>query len=87
MRNLASAKLMYVKAGLLLVAGILAGLMLIAQNPSISTTVLLGVCVWGCCRAYYFAFYVMQRYVDPAYRFSGLVSLTRYLLARRREPT
>jgi hypothetical protein len=36
------------------------------------------------CRAYYFAFYVIQHYVDDGYKFSGLISFCRYLLARKR---
>jgi hypothetical protein len=35
-------------------------------------------------RAYYFAFYVIQHYVDPGYRFSGLFSFLRYFLRSRR---
>lgn len=41
---------------------------------------LLMICVWAFCRAYYFAFYVIERYVDRSYRFSGLFSALRFLL-------
>jgi len=34
-------------------------------------------------RAYYFAFYVIERYVD---RFSGLWSCVRYLCSQRPQP-
>jgi hypothetical protein len=45
------------------------------------------VAVWSFRRFYYFAFYVLERYVDPAYRFSGLFSLARHLLRNpRRKP-
>jgi len=46
---------------------------------------LLAVAVWCFARSYYFAFYVIERYVDPGYRFAGLGSFVRYLL-RRRQP-
>lgn len=36
--------------------------------------VLLALSIWGFCRAYYFAFYVIEKYVDPEFRFSGLLS-------------
>ena len=48
---------------------------------------LLAVSVWAFCRAYYFAFYVIERYVDPTYRFSGLGSVPRCLLRERRKTT
>lgn len=35
-------------------------------------------------RLYYFMFYVIERYVDPSYRFSGLASALRYLFFRSR---
>jgi hypothetical protein len=62
---------LYTKACLLLIAALLASTLLIIENPSIRTAALLTVAVWGFCRTYYFAFYVVERYVDPVYRFSG----------------
>jgi len=32
---------------------------------------------------YYFAFYVIEKYVDPTYRFAGLWSFLRYAMSRR----
>ena len=34
----------------------------------------LALVIWCFCRFYYFAFYVIERYVDPGYKFSGLGS-------------
>ena len=45
---------------------------------------LYAVSVWAFCRFYYFAFYVIGRYVDPEYRFSGLADFARWLIRRRR---
>jgi hypothetical protein len=42
------------------------------------------VAIWCFCRFYYFAFYAIERYVDPSYRFSGLLSFARYVFQRRR---
>jgi hypothetical protein len=44
----------------------------------------MSIAVWCFCRSYYFAFYVIEHYVDPSYRFSGLWSFVRYLLSRSR---
>ena len=74
---------MYLKTTLLLLAGSLASLLLIARSPSLITCALVAIAVWAFCRAYYFAFYVVERYVDPGYRFSGLASFARYLWNRR----
>lgn len=36
--------------------------------------------MWSAARLYYFMFYVIERYVDEDYRFSGLFDFARYLL-------
>jgi hypothetical protein len=46
---------------------------------------LLALAVWAFCRAYYCAFYVIERYVDPSFRFSGLLAFARYVWARRKD--
>ena len=71
------------KGILFLVVGFCSAGLLIAEQPSIKVGVLLAISVWCFCRFYYFAFYVIERYVDPGYRFSGLWSFARYLLSRR----
>ena len=48
------------------------------------TLAVLALAVWCFCRFYYFAFYVIEHYVDPGYRFSGLGSFVGYLLSKRR---
>ena len=42
---------------------------------------LLAVAIWAFCRAYYFAFYVIDHYIDPSQRYAGLVDFLR----RRRD--
>jgi len=44
----------------------------------------MAIAVWSFCRFYYFGFYVLERYVDPSYKFSGLISMARYVLLRRK---
>jgi hypothetical protein len=70
---------------LLLLAGCLAAGLIIARDASVVTAALTAIAVWGFCRAYYFAFYVIERYVDPAFRFSGLGAFLRYTATRRRQ--
>ena len=78
MRDLTDPRWIKVKGGLFLFLGLLAALLLLAEHPSVIDALLLVICIWGFCRAYYFAFYVIERYVDPSYRFSGLWSFLRY---------
>ena len=81
--DLARPSLLYLKAGLLVVTGTMAGGLLLLDGFSGRRLLLLAVCVWAFCRAYYFAFYVVQHYADPAFRFAGLTDFGRYLLRRR----
>lgn len=45
---------------------------------------LLALAVWGFCRAYDFAFYVIEHYIDPGYRYAGLWHFVRRHRARQR---
>jgi hypothetical protein len=83
MRELKSRQAIITKALLFLLLGLLAAVLLLVQSPGWKTTALLIVCVWSFCRLYYFAFYVLERYVDPEYRFSGIGSAVRYLLFQK----
>ncbi len=83
MRDLEDPRLMWLKGALFVVLGAGSAALLILEAPTLQAALLLGLCVWAFCRAYYFAFYVIGRYVDPSYRFSGLLSFVRYWLGRR----
>src|SRR5438067_10681466 len=84
MPDMKSLGLIYAKGILFLLAGLLAATMLLVQNPTVTTALLLVVAVWSFARFYYFAFYVIERYVDPGYRFAGMWSFARYVLGRSR---
>jgi len=81
--DLKDPRLMYLKAALFLVAGAVAAGVLLLESPTLRTAFLLGVAVWSFCRAYYFAFYVLERYIDPSFRFDGLGSLVRHVWRTR----
>ena len=72
------------KGGLFLFLGLMAAAILIIDNPNLKDAVLLVLAIWCFCRAYYFAFYVIEHYVDASYKFSGLFSFLKYLLNQRR---
>ena len=60
--------------------GLLSAALLIFERPTLKVAALLILAVWSFCRCYYFAFYVIEHYIDPDYRFSGLLSVVRYWL-------
>jgi hypothetical protein len=83
MKDITDPTWIKVKGLLFLVMGFAALALLILDNPTWKTVLLLLLAVWSFCRFYYFAFYVIEHYVDPNYRFSGLISFLRYFLRRR----
>ncbi|MGN6369695.1 MAG: hypothetical protein ACTHN5_15660 [Phycisphaerae bacterium] len=84
MGDLQNPRWMYLKAALFVAIGAIAGGMLWLETPTWKTAALLVLAIWAFSRAYYFAFYVIEKYVDPGYRFSGLWSFARYLLAAKK---
>ena len=85
MQDLTDARWIKLKGILFLFAGCLAAGLLLFEHLEIKTAVLLAIAVWCFCRFYYFAFYVIEHYVDPGYRFAGLWSFARYLFSRGRD--
>jgi hypothetical protein len=83
MAGLTNPRLIYAKGFLFLAGGLLASGLLLVEHPTLKVAALLAIAVWCFARFYYFAFYVIQHYVDPGYRFAGLWSFARYLLLRR----
>ncbi len=78
--DIRSAKWLYAKGILFAVLALVAGGSLILQAPHLDILALLVICVWASCRAYYFAFYVIEHYVDPDFRFAGLVDFAKYAI-------
>ncbi len=74
--------LLYLKAFLLFLTGFISSILLVLLNFNVKTIVLLFLAIWGFCRAYYFAFYVIQHYVDPNYKFSGLIDFAKYSIKK-----
>jgi hypothetical protein len=84
MRDLKSPAWIKLKGILFLIIGILSSVLLIIESPGWRVATLLTIAIWCFCRFYYFAFYVIEHYVDPGYRFSGLWSFLGYLISKKR---
>ena len=83
MKDLTSARWIKIKGILFLFLGVFASVLLVLEHPTLKVAALLALAVWSFCRFYYFAFYVIEHYVDPKYRFAGLGSFFAYLLKRK----
>ncbi len=86
MSDLTNPRVIKLKGLLFLVLGVLASVLLLAETPSLRIAALLIIAIWSFCRFYYFAFYVIEHYVDPAFRFAGLGAFFRYLVTQRKKP-
>ena len=84
MKDLSNPFWIKLKGLLFLLIGIVAAVLLFLDNPTLRTAILLVLAIWSFCRFYYFAFYVIEKCVDPGYKFSGLISFARHLFQSRR---
>jgi len=81
--DLQDPKWMYLKAVLFVFIGVCCFVLVWMEAPTLRTALLLLLMIWAFARAYYFAFYVVENYLDREYRFSGLISFFRYVLRGR----
>jgi hypothetical protein len=82
--DLADPRWMYLKGVLFLLLGLLSTGLILAELPSLKIVILLALAIWSFARSYYFAFYVIEHYIDPNYKFAGIGSFVMYLLRQRR---
>lgn len=80
MGNLESKRWIFAKGLLFCALGIISAGLLVWQHADFPTIALLSIAIWSFCRFYYFAFYVIEHYVDSRYRFAGLLDFVRYCL-------
>ena len=82
MSDIRSPRLLYLKGFLFLGVGVLASVILLAEHPNLRFAALLAAAIWGFARAYYFAFYVIDHYIDPGSRHAGLFAFARTRIRR-----
>lgn len=83
MTDLKDPRAIYFKGLLFLIGGLASAGLLLCYSPSLKVAALLAISIWCFARFYYFAFYVIQHYVDGDYRFAGLCSFLAYAFRRR----
>jgi len=86
MGDLRNPKIIWLKGALFLLLGLMAAGLLVFQTWNLQITVLLLITIWAFCRSYYFAFYVVEHYVDSNYRFAGLLDFLKYAFKRPNRP-
>jgi len=83
--DLQSKRLIHLKGWLFLFLGLLSASILIAETLSWKISFLLLLSIWSFCRFYYYAFYVIEKYTDPQFKFAGILSFLRYFLSKKRD--
>jgi hypothetical protein len=82
MTDLTSKKVIVLKGILFLCIIIGASTLILIEHPTLRVVLALCVLIWASARFYYFLFYVLEKYVDPRLRYSGLVALLSALVQR-----
>ena len=80
--DLTNPRALKLKGLLFLFLALLSAGLLLAESPHGKTAILLGILAWSAARFYYFAFYVLEHYADPNFRYAGLLDLASYLCGR-----
>ncbi len=83
MNDIKNPRLLWIKGSLFVVLGLMALGILVLLTGNISVFVVALIAIWAFCRAYYFAFYVIEHYIDSRYRFAGLTSAVNHCLSAK----
>ncbi len=78
MPDLNNKKLIYLKGFLFLIILISSVTLIIMEMPEWKIIALLMLTIWASARLYYFMFYVIEKYVDPDYKFASIYSFIIY---------
>jgi hypothetical protein len=82
--DLKNPRMMYLKAVLFLGIGVISLSLIYLYTFDLKILMLSVLSIWSFSRLYYFLFYVIEKYIDPSFRFDGLISVARHLCRSRR---
>jgi hypothetical protein len=85
MSDLQNKRLIVAKGFGFLIAGLLALAIIFLEYRHWKLVALVTVAIWCFARFYYFAFYVIEHYVDDGYHYAGVISFVRHWFRRRSE--
>lgn len=83
LQDLKSSKLIHLKGWLFLFIGLLSASLIAIETANYQVILLLILAIWAFCRFYYYIFYVIEKYVDSSYKFSGIMSFIFYLINKK----
>ena len=83
MSNIQDPRLLWLKGSLFVLLGLISLGLVVLLSGSFSVVLATLIAIWAFCRAYYFAFYVVERYIDRRFRFAGLTSVLNYWLSAK----
>lgn len=86
MADLRSKRWIVAKGGMFLAIAAVSAVLIWVETPTWRTAALLALLAWSASRFYYFLFYVLEKYVDPALRYAGILALVQQILRRRSKP-
>ncbi len=81
--DLKNPKLIWLKGVLFGVMLVVSGGLIVALTRDWLVAGLVLLVAWSAARVYYFMFYVIEKYVDPTYRFAGMWDFAMYAIGRK----
>ncbi|MBN2591694.1 MAG: hypothetical protein JXA96_17645 [Sedimentisphaerales bacterium] len=75
MADLKSKRLIVIKGLLFISIVFISAIGIVIYCPRIEVIALLLILIWAAARSYYFLFYVLEKYVDPKLKYTGLIDL------------
>lgn len=81
--DLKNPKLIWLKGVLFGVILVVSGGLIVVMTRDWLVAALVLLVAWSAARGYYFMFYVIEKYVDPGYRFAGVGDFLMYAMGRK----
>ena len=75
MNDIKSKRLIVIKGLLFISIVFVSGIVIACYCPRIEVIALLLILIWASARSYYFLFYVLEKYVDPKLKYTGILDL------------
>lgn len=85
MADLESKRLIVAKGFLFIIVAALSAIGIVCYSPRIRVIILTLVLMWASARSYYFVFYVLEKYVDPNLKYTGIIDLIKNIMKRTRD--
>lgn len=81
--DIKNPNLIYLKGILFLLILIISATLILIKTKNWLIGLLLLLVIWSSARFYYFMFYVIEKYVNSNYKFSGILHFLKYLISER----